>query len=135
MAAVRDVGVFSIDAKDLSDLVSSHSEKPEAFAEQGGLAGIAAKINADLDKGLSPGSDIELRKSIFGTNYVEGKKPASFLQLCWDAAGDFTLIMLMACGVISIILGILLKVTATPHVLCSPVDTLQNSILIVFPPL
>jgi magnesium-transporting ATPase (P-type) len=52
-----------------------------------------------------PLKDVERRKEVFGTNTIPAKKPKSFLELAWEAAQDFTLIILMIAAAISLVLA------------------------------
>lgn len=51
-------------------------------------------------------SEVAQRKSAFGINFVPPKPPKNFLELCWEAAQDITLIILIVAAAISIILGL-----------------------------
>ncbi len=103
---------YEISAKELSDLVSASSEKPDALAIAGGTAGLAAKIKTDTLSGLSgKPEDIEARRIFFGKNFVDGKPPKTLLALMWQAAQDFTLVMLMISATVSLILGISIEVS------------------------
>lgn len=42
---------------------------------------------------------------MFGKNYIEPKKPKTFLELCWEACQDVTLLILIIAAVISIVLA------------------------------
>ncbi|CAB3380994.1 Hypothetical predicted protein [Cloeon dipterum] len=56
--------------------------------------------------GLSvPTRDIERRREVFGSNVIPAKKPKSFLALAWEAAQDFTLLILIVAALTSLILG------------------------------
>jgi len=50
-------------------------------------------------------ADIENRREIYGKNYIEPKKPKTFLELCWEACQDVTLLILIIAAVISIVLA------------------------------
>ncbi len=99
---------FGITAKELSDMVNQAGEKPEILGTYGGTKGIAAKICADMDKGLSgQETDLVTRRNFFGKNYVEGKRALTFFELCWNALEDLTLRILMAGALVSIILSVI----------------------------
>ncbi len=102
---------FSISGKELSELVSLSSEKPDMLMNMGGSKALVEKLRTHAKHGISGDEqDVANRKSFFGKNYVEEKAPASFFELCWGALQDFTLIMLMCSALLSIILGMSLEV-------------------------
>jgi P-type Ca2+ transporter type 2B len=47
-------------------------------------------------------ADLRLRVDVFGSNVIPPKPPKSFLRLCWEAAQDTTLIILMVAAVVSL---------------------------------
>jgi len=75
----------------------------------GGVQGLATKLKTDLDGGIGTDGHLEEtlqeRRTVYGKNEIPTKESPSFLQLCWDAAHDETLIMLFVCAVVAIILG------------------------------
>lgn len=50
-------------------------------------------------------AEVAQRRSAFGINFVPPQPPKGFLSLCWEAAQDVTLIILIVAATISIILG------------------------------
>ena len=107
-------GTFGKSGKELSDLVSASSEKPRMLAEIGGAATLAKNIGVNMERGLSGAvEDMEERRTHFGKNFVDGKPPKTFIQLCLAALNDFTLIMLVVCAVISLVLGVTIEVRYT----------------------
>jgi len=52
-----------------------------------------------------PTNDIERRRDVFGSNIIPAKKPKSFLALAWEAAQDFTLLILIVAALVSLVLG------------------------------
>lgn len=61
-------------------------------------------LRSKPDEGIrNEESDIEFRRTTFGTNAIAEKKLDSFLKLCWNAVQDFVLIMLIALGIIGIL--------------------------------
>ena len=49
---------------------------------------------------------MEERVDLYGKNYIEPKKPKTFLELCWEACQDVTLLILIIAAVVSIILAV-----------------------------
>ncbi|KWU41530.1 putative calcium-transporting ATPase [Rhodotorula sp. JG-1b] len=80
----------------------------------GGTEGILCGLRTDPKTGLAEeaGSDgtsvafAEDRKRIYGENRIPGKKPKSFLALCWAAYTDKVLIILSIAAVVSLALGL-----------------------------
>jgi len=74
----------------------------------GGVLGLARKLGIDPHKGLitSDTNDISKRESQYGGNVIPPKKPKSFLQLCWEACQDLTLIILICASIFSLVLAI-----------------------------
>lgn len=67
--------------------------------------GLAKSLNSDPNTGIQGTvDDIHTREHFFGKNRVEHVKPKTFLQLCWEAAQDSTLIMLEIAATISLVL-------------------------------
>jgi len=61
-------------------------------------------LRSKPDEGIrNEESEIEFRRTTFGTNAIAEKKLDSFLKLCWNAVQDFVLIMLIALGIIGIL--------------------------------
>ena len=80
----------------------------EALAEVGklgGVRGIATGVGSDMETGLSENADLSRRQAQYGRNFIEPKKPATFLELVWDALHDVTVIMLIICAVVNLVLG------------------------------
>ena len=60
---------------------------------------------ANLYKNPARLADIAKRREVFGKNYIEPKKPKTFLELCWEACQDVTLLILIIAAVVSIVLA------------------------------
>jgi magnesium-transporting ATPase (P-type) len=61
-------------------------------------------LRSKPDEGIrNEASDLEFRRTTFGTNAIAEKKLDSFLKLCWNAVQDFVLLMLIALGIIGIL--------------------------------
>ena len=76
-------------------LFSSHSLK------------IPQKLKTDPNQGLNSddSTGLQKRREYYGKNYIEPKKPKTFLELCWEACQDVTLLILIVASVVSIILA------------------------------
>jgi len=56
-------------------------------------------------KGLNgDAEELKQRKKFYGSNVIPPKEPKSFLELCWEAIQDATLIILMISATVSLIL-------------------------------
>jgi len=75
-------------APDLVRLIETPKENAaETLAGLGGIEGVAASLDVQLDTGLDThnASDLAKREQMFGKNYVEPEKPSTILQLMWQA--------------------------------------------------
>jgi Ca2+-transporting ATPase len=89
--------------------VSEHKDNA-AWAELGGLQGVASALCTSLHDGINPaatdGSDSEARRAAFGANKFKQIPPKNFFKLWFGNLRDPTLIMLMAAALISTVLGV-----------------------------
>lgn len=71
-------------------LFSSHSLK------------IHQKLKTDPNQGLNSddSTGLQKRREYYGKNYIEPKKPKTFLELCWEACQDVTLLILIIAAVV-----------------------------------
>ncbi|KAL0456121.1 UNVERIFIED_CONTAM: putative calcium-transporting ATPase 11, plasma membrane-type [Sesamum latifolium] len=102
---VKEAG-FNICPEDLASMIRSHDLK--RLESHGGADGIARKLSASVENGLSL-SEISTRQQIFGRNQFVDKPPRPLWMFAWDAMQDLTLIILMVCAVISVGVGIATK--------------------------
>ncbi|OQV19585.1 Plasma membrane calcium-transporting ATPase 3 [Hypsibius exemplaris] len=96
---------FRVGQKDLSSMMEKVGPDLKETIEQrhGGTAQLCAKLRTDPTDGISGDpSDIRTREEYFGRNTIPMKKPKTFLQLCWTALKDPTLLILEAAAVISL---------------------------------
>ncbi|KAG6620038.1 Calcium-translocating P-type ATPase, PMCA-type [Phytophthora cinnamomi] len=99
---------FKFVTGDLVRLVETPQEKQhEVLSNLGGLEGVAAALDVDLQQGLdsSNAGDLQSRKDTFGKNYVPPPRSKSFLELMWLAFHDITIVILTISGFISIVLA------------------------------
>ena len=73
--------------------------------------------------GLS-GNDFARRVEMFGSNVIPPKPPKTFLQLCWEAIQDFTLVILNIAAAVSLGLSLYIK--------CKFIFHLDFSVLICY---
>lgn len=66
---------------------------------------LASDLRTDLQRGLiSEEKDFDSRRRIFGSNYLQPLPPVSFLEILKDALDDFTIVILIISGALSLIL-------------------------------
>lgn len=108
---------FDITKEELCSLVAEYGRKSfyedlEAIQSKfGSIKNICSALGTDPVEGLSDQqakSERISRIAAFGENRLPKRKRASFWELCWDACEDFTLRVLMVCGLVSIVLGVTL---------------------------
>lgn len=87
------------------------AEAKEEVLKLGGPEAITEKLKSHSSNGLDSDnvSDIEQRKKSYGCNYIEPKKPPTFMELCWEALQDVTLIILIFAAIFSILLPLIGK--------------------------
>ena len=91
--------------------IAEESETPllELLAV-GGAEGFAASLNVDLSTGMpmEEGSEAlyEERRRKYGMNALPKKPLTGFFVFAWEAFQDPTLLVLIVCGIISLILGL-----------------------------
>ncbi|XP_027912992.1 putative calcium-transporting ATPase 11, plasma membrane-type [Vigna unguiculata] len=99
---VREAG-FCIHPEEIASIVRGHDNK--ILNNIGGVEAIARKLSVSVDGGVSEES-INSRQQIYGFNRFTEKPSRSFLMFVWDALQDLTLIILIACAVVSLGVGI-----------------------------
>ncbi len=84
---------------------SDHDEprdlKADKYVEMATNVITTTLLRSSPENGIDP-REVEYRRQIFGSNALTVKKPDSFLKLCWEAAQDFVLVMLIVLGIIGI---------------------------------
>ncbi|PWA35655.1 hypothetical protein CTI12_AA607500 [Artemisia annua] len=77
----------------------------KTFSKLNGVKGLAEALDTDLDHGIN-GQDIDKRKSVFGSNTYIKQPPKGLFYFVYEAFKDVTIIILMACAVLSLGFGI-----------------------------
>ncbi|KAL5648282.1 hypothetical protein ACJX0J_039091, partial [Zea mays] len=97
---------FCISPDELASITSKHDAK--ALSMHGGVDGICAKVRSSPDRGVSAASDDDLdaRRAVYGANRYAEKPGRSFWMFVWDALQDVTLVILMACALLSAAVGL-----------------------------
>lgn len=99
---VQDAG-FQICAEELESIVEGHDLKKLKI--HGGVTGVAEKLVSDASAGISDES-LGRRREVYGTNTFEESEPQSFWTFVWEALHDTTLMILGACAIVSLVVGI-----------------------------
>jgi len=101
-------GKYGFTLRELRALMElRQAEGLEKFNEYGGADGIAKRLRTDKENGIQGNisQEVQERQEMYSVNYIPPKKPKSFMELAWEACQDLTLIILIACAVISIVLA------------------------------
>ena len=121
--------VFPVSLEDLCEMMKERTAETLQKLQDphGGVLGLARRIGVDPSKGTSKRSpnsvvwlicvfftglvtsdsaDFAKRESQYGKNVIPPKKPKSFIQLCWEACQDLTLIILICASLFSFILAL-----------------------------
>ncbi|PKA53640.1 Calcium-transporting ATPase 1, plasma membrane-type [Apostasia shenzhenica] len=97
---------FQICADELGSIVEGHDIKKLKI--HGGLDGIANKLSTSKTNGLDTNAEmLKVRQQIYGLNKFTESETRSFWVFVWEALQDMTLMILGACALVSLIVGIL----------------------------
>ncbi|KAA3479684.1 calcium-transporting ATPase 2, plasma membrane-type-like isoform X2 [Gossypium australe] len=99
---------FQLCADELGSIVEGHDVKKLKF--HGGVSGIAEKLSTSTNTGLS--SDAALlskRQEIYGINKFAEPEAKGFWVFVWEALQDMTLMILGACAIVSLLVGIAME--------------------------
>ena len=104
---------ISLDQKQLQRLADPQAD-PEQVFSQGIVSDVdqlASKLNTSVKSGLSTGNQADLgdRARRFGTNRLPQAKQATFWQLLYEAFDDPTVIILLFCGIFSILVEVVVE--------------------------
>lgn len=100
---------YGVTLKDLKQVVENYRQSPDVnfpntMNEIGGSEGLMQKLKTTADGGIRVDS-MESRQEAFGPNSMPVKPPPTYLELCWEALQDATLVMLIIAAVVSLVLG------------------------------
>jgi Ca2+ transporting ATPase len=98
-------GQYGCSVKELKELMALR--KAEAVHFLGNNIGTPVELCRRLKTSPTDGingspQDLRDRVEYFGSNIIPPKPPATFLQLCWEAVQDTTLLILLAAAVVSL---------------------------------
>jgi Ca2+ transporting ATPase len=83
----------------------------ETLANRGGVKGIAGDLNVNSQRGVDS-SDVARRRDEYGTNAPPAMETVGYLELLMEAFSDFTVLMLVAASVVSLVLAFAYEKTA-----------------------
>ena len=104
---------ISLDQKELQRLADPQADPGQVFS-QGIVSSVdqlANKLNTSVKAGLSTGDKADLgdRARRFGTNRLPQAKQATFGELLYEAFDDPTVIILLFCGIFSILVDVVIE--------------------------
>ncbi|CAO2207179.1 unnamed protein product [Urochloa humidicola] len=103
-AAVTAAG-FGVCAEELSSVVESHDIK--RLRSHGGVDGVVSKLATSASDGISPEKKrLAARRELFGENRFAEAAARSFWVFVYEAVQDMTLMILAACALVSLLVGV-----------------------------
>jgi Ca2+-transporting ATPase len=101
----KPVSFPNVDPKILSDMV--RDKNIDYLNHFGGVNQLVVVLESDVKHGIY-GSDADVirRRNFFGANKYQKPPPRSFLSFVIEALKDTTIIILLACAVLSLVFGI-----------------------------
>lgn len=101
-------GSYGCTVKELKELMALRKAEAVQFLKEhyNTSQELCKKLKTSPTEGLSGSAqDIRERVEYFGSNVIPPKPPATFLQLCWEALHDTTLIILLVAAIVSLVLS------------------------------
>ncbi|XP_062196062.1 calcium-transporting ATPase 2, plasma membrane-type-like [Phragmites australis] len=96
---------FGICAEELTSVVESHDLK--RLNSHGGVEGLVTKLSTSASDGLPASEEkLESRQEVFGINRFAETETRSFWVFVWEALQDMTLMILAACALVSLVVGV-----------------------------
>uniref|UniRef100_A0A7N2MY40 Calcium-transporting ATPase n=1 Tax=Quercus lobata TaxID=97700 RepID=A0A7N2MY40_QUELO len=101
----KAVTLLTVDPTKLRDMV--RDKNFQSLSEFGGVQELALILETDVKNGINGGeADLIHRQNVFGANKYQKPPPKGFLKFVFDALKDITIIILLACAVLSLGFGI-----------------------------
>ena len=102
----KSVCFLEVDQKKLNDMVSNKNF--EALIRFGGVKGLAVDLGTDIKNGITSNAEADLthRKNVFGANKYQKPPAKGFISYVFEASKDTTIIILLACAILSLAFGI-----------------------------
>ncbi|XP_066370155.1 calcium-transporting ATPase 3, plasma membrane-type-like isoform X1 [Miscanthus floridulus] len=96
---------FQISADDLASLVENHDT--EKLTALGQLDGIADKLATSLADGITTDEcSLNQRQDMYGANKFTESEVRGLWEFVWEALQDTTLVILIACALVSFVVGV-----------------------------
>ncbi|KAL6646113.1 hypothetical protein ACP70R_017721 [Stipagrostis hirtigluma subsp. patula] len=96
---------YGICAEELGSIVESHDVK--RLKSHGGVEGVASKLSTSPTDGVAAAeAKLESRREVFGVNRFAEAEARSFWVFVWEALQDMTLMILAACALVSLVVGV-----------------------------
>ncbi|TVU05266.1 hypothetical protein EJB05_48424 [Eragrostis curvula] len=97
---------FGICAEELSSIIEGHDLN--RLTSHDGVDGILSKLSTSASNGLAASDEAKLstRRELFGVNRFAEAEPRGFWVFIWEALHDMTLMILAACALVSLAVGV-----------------------------
>ncbi|KAG2579712.1 hypothetical protein PVAP13_6NG266662 [Panicum virgatum] len=120
---------FGVCAEEMSSVVESHDIK--RLKAHGGVEGVLSKLCTSASDGLPASADkLAARQELFGVNRFAEAEARSFWVFVWEALQDMTLMILAACALVSLLVGIATE--GWPHGAHDGLGIVASILLVVF---
>ncbi|PUZ52100.1 hypothetical protein GQ55_6G243600 [Panicum hallii var. hallii] len=120
---------FGVCAEEISSVVESHDIK--RLKAHGGVEGVLSKLSTSASDGLPASADkLAARQKLFGVNRFAEAEARSFWVFVWEALHDMTLMILAACALVSLLVGIATE--GWPHGAHDGLGIVASILLVVF---
>jgi Ca2+-transporting ATPase len=120
---------FGVCAEELSSVVESHDVK--RLKSHGGVEGVLSKLSTSASDGLPTSRRKRAtREELFGVNRFAEAEPRSFWVFVWEALQDMTLMILAACALVSLLVGVATE--GWPHGAHDGLGIVASILLVVF---
>jgi P-type Ca2+ transporter type 2C len=128
-ADVKAAG-FGVCAEELGAIVETHDVKK--LKSHGGVDGLVSRLSTSASDGLDDSNEpmTAARQELFGVNRFAEAEPRSFWVFVWEALQDMTLMILAACALVSLVVGIATE--GWPHGAHDGLGIVASILLVVF---
>uniref|UniRef100_A0A2N9J1C0 Calcium-transporting ATPase n=1 Tax=Fagus sylvatica TaxID=28930 RepID=A0A2N9J1C0_FAGSY len=101
----KPVSLLTVDPRKLRDTV--RDKNFESLSQFGGVKELALILETDVKSGINGGeADVIHRQNVFGANKYPKPPAKKFLRFVFDAFKDTTILILLACALLSLAFGI-----------------------------
>ncbi|KAF8758104.1 hypothetical protein HU200_010769 [Digitaria exilis] len=120
---------YGVCAEEMSSVVESHDVK--RLKTHGGVEGILSKLCTSASDGLPSSPDkLSTREELFGVNRFAEAEQRSFWIFVWEALQDMTLMILAACALVSLLVGVATE--GWPHGAHDGLGIVASILLVIF---